>query len=139
MSRFALPALPAVVLLAIAALSAAPAHAQVVGTWEISMEGPRGARTVTVALAQEGDALSGVMTMERRGPRGGGGAMEVAIEEGTVDGDSFTFVAVLEMRGNTIRQIHRGTVDGDEMSGVVETPRGEQPFTGRRVSSDGAP
>ncbi|NNF26628.1 MAG: hypothetical protein HKN73_05385 [Gemmatimonadetes bacterium] len=62
--------------------------------------------------------------------------MEVAIEDGTVDGDSFTFVTVLEMRGNTIRQVHRGTVEGDVMSGVVEGPRGEQPFTGTRVSSD---
>ncbi len=139
MSRFALPAFPVVALLVLAAFSAAPAQAQVAGTWEISVEGPRGARTMTVALASEGDALSGVMTMQRQGPRGGGGTMEVSIQDGTVDGDSFTFVVVLAMRGNTIRQVHRGTVEGDVMSGVVEGPRGEQPFAGKRVSSGGTP
>lgn len=136
MTRLSLSAVAAVALVA---LSAAPAQAQVAGTWEISVEGPRGARTSTFTLVQEGDALTGVMTMERRGPGGAGGSMEVALEDGTVDGDTFTFVAVLEMRGNTVRQVHRGTVDGDVMSGVVEGPRGEQPFTGKRVSSRPAP
>ena len=133
--RSLLRLLPTLLVGALSAFLVAPVQAQVAGTWEISDEGPRGTRTTTVALSQEGDVLTGVMTMARRGPRGGEGSMDVTVEDGSVSGDSFSFVAALQMRGNSIRQIYRGTVDGDVMSGVIEGPRGEQPCTGRRVPS----
>lgn len=133
-----------VVLLAAALVLPANAAAQVPGSWELTVEGPRGEQTIMLVLEAEGDGLAGTIAIQRPGGRGGpgggggrgpggGGPPEMSLTNGTVDGERFSFTATMSMRGNTITQEFRGTVDGDEMSGTISTPRGERPFTGRRV------
>lgn len=117
--------------------SAAPAAAQTLtGTWEVSSETPRGAQTMTLELVQEGAELTGTVTMRmggRRGGGGGGGGMQtIEIEDGSVDGASFSFSMTLSFRNNSFTQSYSGTIEGDEMSGTIDGGRGSRPFTGRR-------
>jgi hypothetical protein len=120
------------------AVAASPAAAQnVAGTWELSVTGGRrgGTQTMTLVMAQDGGALTGTLTrtLGRRGGGGGGGPMELKLEDGTVEGNSFSFSVTLIFNDNSFTQSFSGTVDGDAMEGSIEGGRGgPQPFTGER-------
>ena len=115
-----------------------PAVAQVAGTWVLSAEGPRGPLMMTLVLEVEEQGLEGTLTMQprgggpRRGGPRGGGPPEMVLSDGAVEGASFSFTVTMSMRGNSITQEFSGSVDGDEMSGTITTPRGERPFSGTR-------
>ena len=57
----------------------------------------------------------------------------MSLSDGTVEGDSFGFTVTMSMRGNSFTQEFSGTVDGNQMSGTISTPRGDRPFTGKRT------
>jgi len=126
-------------------VSPAEAAAQVVGTWELSAEGPRGDQMMVLVLEVEGDAVTGTLTMQRPGGRGGarggggrggpggGDPPEMNLSDGSIDGDTFSFSVTMSMRGNSLTREFSGTVSGDEMSGTIATPRGDRPFTGKRA------
>ncbi len=122
-----------VALVAAAAFTAAPVAGQLAGTWEVTTRGGRGGpQTSTLVLAQDGETLTGTMTFSLGG-RGGGGAQELEVSDGTVDGNSFSFSVTLSFQGNSIDLSYSGTVDGDEMSGTRGGPRGGgAPFTGEK-------
>ena len=115
-----------------------PAVAQVAGTWVLSAEGPRGSLMMTLVLEVEEQGLEGTLMMQPRGggPRGGGprggSPPQMVLSDGAVEGASFSFTVTMSMRGNSITQEFSGSVDGDEMSGTITTPRGERPFSGTR-------
>ena len=124
-----------------AALAAAPTDAQdLTGTWELSAEGGRGGTQVmTLVIEQDGGSLTGTLTRTfgRRGGGGGGGGrggpLESEIENGSVDGDDFSFTVTLTFGDNSFTQSFSGTVDGDSMEGSLEGGRGgARPFTGER-------
>lgn len=124
-------------LLLIMAMPAAPAAAQsLTGTWLVSSETRRGPQTQTMTLVQDGSALTGSVTLSfggRRGGGGGGGSQTVDIEDGTVDGDSFSFNYTLTFGDNSIALSFSGTIDGDTMEGTIDGGRGGgRPFTGER-------
>ncbi len=128
---------------AAAALSAAPVAAQsLTGTWELTQETQRGQRTSTLALVQSGGSLTGTLTLtlggRRGGGGGGGGTREFDIEDGTVDGNSFSFSMTLSFGDNSFTQEYSGTFDGDSMEGQIAgggrggRGGGPRPFTGKR-------
>ena len=121
-----------ITLLLSAALASPVAAQDLTGTWEISTQGGRGGpQTSTLVLAQDGETLTGTMTFSLGGR--GGGPQEFEVSNGTVDGNSFSFTVTLSFQGNSIDLNYSGTVDGDEMSGTREGPRGGgQPFTGEK-------
>ena len=131
-------------LVAAAAFSAAPVAAQsLTGTWELSQQTQRGARTSTLVLVQEGAELSGTLTLTLGGRRGGGGgggggSQEVTVEEGMVSDNNFSFSITLSFGGNSITQEYSGTFDGDSMEGEIAGGGrrggggGPRPFTGTR-------
>ena len=133
-------------LVAVASLSAAPVAAQnLTGTWELSQETQRGPRTSTLALVQDGTTLTGTLTLTLGGRRGGGGGggggpWEVEIEDGTVEGNSFSFTMTLSFGDNSFTQEYSGTFDGDSMEGEIAGGGrrggggGPRPFTGKRGS-----
>ena len=133
-------------LVAVAALSAAPVAAQnLTGTWELSQETQRGPRTSTLALVQDGTTLTGTLTLTLGGRRGGGGGgggggpREFEIEDGTVEGNSFSFTMALSFGDNSFTQEYSGTFDGDSMEGEIagggrRGGGGPRPFTGKRGS-----
>jgi len=121
------PPVSTALVAAVAALALAiPASAQdvnVAGTWELTWETPRGSQTVTFVFAQDGMNVTGTAQM-RMG--------EVAIKNGMLDGEQFTFSLEFGMGQRTMAQTFAATVKGDTMEGKVTTPRGENPFTGAR-------
>ena len=125
---------------AAAALSAAPVAAQsLTGTWELTQETQRGQRTSTLALVQSGGSLTGTLTLtlggRRGGGGGGGGTREFDIEDGAVDGNSFSFSMTLSFGDNSFTQEYSGTFDGDSMEGQIAgggRGGGPRPFTGKR-------
>jgi len=114
-------------LMALFLFLASPLQAQdVTGTWDLTWEIQRGARTTTVALVQEetpeGTTVTGTATMQMRGPPGGGGgggAREIAITDGKMDGDKLTFTLAMGMGERTFSQTFTATVSSDTMEGTV--------------------
>jgi len=102
---------------------AAAQEASVAGAWELSWETPRGAQTVTVTFAQDGTAVTGTAQM-RMG--------EMPVKDGVLKGDQLTFVLEFGRGDRTFSQSFAATVKGDTMEGKITTPRGENPFTGKR-------
>ena len=98
------------------------------GKWSIETQGRNGPQQNTLMVKAEGANLTG--TFEAPG-RGGAAGMPVAITDGKVDGNKFTFV-VPGGRGPTKFE---GTVDGDQIKGT-RTPEGRDgtPFTGKRAN-----
>ena len=124
--------------LTLSALSAAPVAAQELsGSWEISSEGRRGPQTMTFEFAQDGEELTGTVTLSfggrRGGGGGGGGAQTIEIADGTVEGDHFSFNLTLAFGDRSIQQTFSGSFQGDSMEGTIEGGRGSgRPFTGQR-------
>ena len=123
-----------ITLLLSAAIVSPGAAQDLAGTWEISSQGGRGGpQTSTLVLAQDGETLTGTMTLSLGGRGGGAGPQELEVSNGTVDGNSFSFTVTLSFQGNSIDLNYSGTIDGDEMSGTRAGPRGGgQPFTGEK-------
>ena len=132
-------------LVVAAALSAAPVTAQsLTGTWELSQETQRGPRTSTLALVQDGTSLTGTLTLTMGGRRGGGGGgggggpREFEIEDGMVEGNSFSFTMTMTFGDNSLSPKYSGTFDGDSMEGEIAGGGrrggggGPRPFTGKR-------
>ena len=124
-----------ITLLLSAAIASPGAAQDLAGTWEISTQGGRGGpQTSTLVLAQDGETLTGTMTLSFGGRGGGGGgSQEFEVSNGTVDGNSFSFTVTLSLQGNSIDLNYSGTVDGIEVSGTRGGPRGGgPPFTGEK-------
>lgn len=99
----------------------------VTGTWEITSETPRGTMTRNVTFKQEGDELTG--SIETR-------SGSVPIQNGSIDGNKISFTVVFSRGGNNFEMNYVGTVDGDTAKGTFQTPRGEVPWTGKRVKKE---
>ena len=114
-------------------VSAVPSSAQeLTGTWFLEAEGGRGAQAIVLELVQDGEVLSGTVTVSAGG-RGGGGSQALTLEDGVLNGVGFRFSYTQSFRGNAVRVTVVGTVDGDTMEGTIEGGRGgARPFAGRR-------
>ena len=91
------------------------AQQDVVGSWEMSIETPRGAMTQTFEFTQDGDVLSGTVT----GRRGSTELQNVQFVDGVL-----TFEVLREFRGNSMTQSFSATIEGDEMTGTMTGGRG---------------
>ena len=110
--------------LALVACAPLAAFAQgVAGDWDLTVETPQGANTMTVTLAQTGEAVTGTLTTPL-------GAVPM---KGTVSAGAVTAEASLDIQGMTIALTFKGKVDGDAFNGNVQLGDfGEAPFTGKR-------
>ena len=114
------------------------------GTWEIATQGGRvGPQTMTLVLIQEGEELAGTLTRTvGRGDRGR--TIQSDIENGVMQGNSFSFRVSQSTEGmppamrdrvggNSFSQRFSGTVDGNSMEGTIMGVRGQGiPFSGVR-------
>lgn len=96
---------------------------ELAGTWILSIDTPRGVQHPTLVINQDGDSYSGVYN-SLRGP--------IDIEVISRDGDAFTFPLVLSLPIGDIEVNYQGTISGDDMTGSVQSPRGEVAFTAKR-------
>jgi autotransporter translocation and assembly factor TamB len=108
-------------LTAAVALSALVVWAQSVdGTWTREVQGKAGTQTQTLTLKSEGGKLTG--TLEGGGGRGGGGA--APISDGTLSGSNVSFKVVRDFGGNSVTQVFKGTVSGNELKLTMEVEGG---------------
>jgi hypothetical protein len=94
----------------------------------MTFESPRGTRTQTLTLEQDGGAIKG--TLEgRRGP---------APLEGSVTGNEIKFTVKRETPNGTFTLEYTGTVDGDAMKGKVHSERFDGEWTAKRTGGGSA-
>lgn len=103
----------------------APAAASVIdGTWSLSVRAPQGNVAIQVTLRSEDGRVSGTFS----GDRGSG-----EIRGGSLDGTSFEFTITANAPDAEASDwVFRGTLDGDSMSGTVNTTLGNFEFSGSR-------
>ena len=104
-------------------LSGTAVAAELAGTWTLSIDTPRGIQHPTLVIDEDDGSFSGVYN-SRRGP--------IDIEAISLDGDNFVFPLVITVPIGEIEVNYRGTIVDDSMTGMVESPRGQVPFTGQR-------
>ena len=91
----------------------------VTGTWELTSTTPRGERTLTVTLAQEGTAVTGTAQMAMMGRRGGAAGAgrrsprEVPISDGTFQEGTLTFTITMGIGERTFSQTYVATTVTD--------------------------
>ena len=85
-------------LLALAALSLPALAEDVTGTWKAEFDTVRGLQKYTFALKQDDTGLSGKARVELDGE-----TREIDLQEAKVDGDTVSFVEVLDLQGNELR------------------------------------
>jgi len=103
-------------------VASAVAHAaDIAGDWTWSTPGRNGGaeRVSTLTLKVEGAKLTGKVSAPGRE----GKAVETAITDGKVDGDSISFAVVREYNGNSNTTKYSGKVEGDKITGKVESTR----------------
>ena len=104
------------------------------GTWSWTMQGRGGAaanpdapvRKITLKLKADGEKLTGTIA-QPAGRRGGDDAAaaaprETEISDGKVKGDEISFAVKREFQGNAIVTKYTGKVEGDTITGKIETP-----------------
>ena len=121
-------------LLGASSITVAAQDVDVTGDWEITSESPRGSQVIPITFAQEGTTVTGSAVM-RQGP--------VEIQDGKVEGNTFTFKVVMSFGERSMEQVYAATVDGDTMEGTITMVggmgggrggnRGPRPFTAKRV------
>lgn len=79
--------------------------AEVAGTWHAEFEGPRGHQKIQFEFKTVGGKLTGKTVSQF-----GGGSREAEIQDGKIDGETLSFVQVLNFQGNEIRIAYIGKV-----------------------------
>jgi imidazolonepropionase-like amidohydrolase len=99
------------------------AIANVGGNYSINIELPGQPIPATLALTQQGALLTGsIQTPSATGP----------IKDGKVTTDGFTFSATVPFGGSSTEITVKGAVDGNKISGTIESPQGAVPFSGTK-------
>jgi hypothetical protein len=109
-----------------ALFSGAALASELAGTWTLTIDTPRGIQHPTLVIRQDGETYSGVYN-SLRGP--------IDIETIRRDGDNFQFPLKITVPIGEIEVNYSGTISGDDMTGSVQSPRGEVPFTAKRGGS----
>ena len=99
---------------------------ELAGEWTLTIDTPRGVQHPTLVVHKDGDRYSGVYN-SRRGP--------IEIEAIDTDGKSFNFPLVISIPIGDIEVIYAGSFRDNDMTGSVQSPRGEVPFTGKRTDA----
>jgi len=83
----------------------------VVGSWDITIETPQGARTMMLVIKQDGDKLMGVM----KSPRG-----ERPLDSVTLKGGDITMLMTINAQGQDLVVTYKGKVEKEKMSGEAD-------------------
>ncbi len=103
---------------------ASAAASAIDGTWSLSVRAPQGNVAIQVTLRAEDGRVSGTFS----GDRGSGD-----IRGGSLDGTSFELTISANAPDSEASDwLFRGTLDGDSMSGTVNTTLGNFEFSGSR-------
>ena len=100
-----------------------PAVATVAGNYSINIDIPDQPLTGTLALIQQGPVLTGTLSSQ---------IGVVQIKDGKVTAEGFTFSGSIEFGGTQMEIVVRGTVNGNQISGTIDSPQGQVPYSGTR-------
>lgn len=107
-----------------AAPASATAAIDVAGAWTLTVNPPGGGPiTRTLTLKQEGNKITGEITYAS-GP--------VPISEGKLNGNELTFVYVIRYSDNELLITARAKIEGNSMTGMMETNSTSYDFSGTR-------
>ena len=99
------------------------------GTWKATAEGPQGAMERTFVFKVDGSKLTGETTSSMLG--------KSTINDGKVDGDTFSFTITADMQGTQLKLSYKGKITGDtiKVTSEVVGDGGGQSFewTGKRA------
>jgi alpha-L-fucosidase len=84
--------------------------AEVTGTWKAEFDTQIGMQKYTFVLKQDGATLTGKANAEINGEK-----HETELKEGKIDGDSVSFVEVLNFQGNDLRIVYTGKLLANEI------------------------
>jgi hypothetical protein len=100
-----------IVALLIGAPSQAAQGANVVGSWDFTVESPNGKTTSVLVIKKDGDKLSGMS----KGARG-----ERTLESVSVAGNDITFVMKIKFQDQDMVITYKGKVEKDSMKGEAD-------------------
>ena len=118
-------------LLALLALCAsAVLAADISGNWKATAEGPNGSMERTFTFKVDGSKVTGETTSSMLG--------KSTIQDGKVDGDTFSFTITADMQGTQLKLSYKGKITGDTIKVTSEVAGGDgggQSFewTGKRA------
>lgn len=95
-------------LLMIAALPFSLAAADVTGNWKADFDTQRGLQKYTFTLRQDGTNVTGKAAVELTDSK-----READLKEGSINGDTVTFVEPLKVQDNDIRVVFTGKISAD--------------------------
>jgi imidazolonepropionase-like amidohydrolase len=93
------------------------------GNFNVTIEVPGKPLAGTFALTQQGALLTGTIQT----PLG-----TSPVRDGKVTVEGFSFSATIEYGGSTVDVIVKGKVTGNQISGTIDSPQGNLPFTGTK-------
>ncbi len=99
-----------ILILALVAIRFPTSAADVTGTWKAEFDTQIGVQKYTYTLKQDGSAVTGKANSEV-----GDGKNESKLTEGKIDGDTVSFVELLNFQGNDIKITYQGKVSGNEI------------------------
>lgn len=99
-----------ITLLTLTVLSLSALAAEVTGVWKAEFQTQRGLQKYTFTLKQDGSSVTGKASVEREDEK-----REAELKEGKVEGDTVTFVEILNFQDNELRITYTGKILGDEI------------------------
>ena len=106
--------------------------AEISGPWQAEFESPRGHQKIRFEFKTEGDKLTG-KTISKFG----GNTRETEIQDGKVEGDTLSFVQVINFQGNEVRINYTGKIGDEEIAFTRQMgDRGKSEF---KATRGGAP
>lgn len=94
------------------------------GTYSIVLKTPLGAKKGTLKLSEKGGLLTGSMTVL---------GVKIRLKAGECDGEHFKFSSRLKTPVRELSYDCEGCVNGDELTGMLMTGRGNMPLSGTRL------
>ena len=97
--------------------------ANVAGTYSITIDIPGQPVGATLNLSQQGSVVSGTLVSQLG---------TTQIKDGKATSDGFSFLGSVEFGGATIDISVKGTVNGNQVSGTIDSPQGPVTFSGTK-------
>jgi hypothetical protein len=113
-------------------LVSAPAYAasSATGSWDVVVTAVQGVFPSTVTFEETDEGYAITVDDAALGPR--------EASDVTVDGDSFSFTRTLDFGRGPEAYVYSGTVEGDAMTGAVDSSIGAMTFAGTRKTPEPA-
>ncbi len=102
-----------------------PTFTFVGGTWKITIAIPDQAIGGTLTLSQQGPNFTGTMQTDATGTS--------PVRDGKISADGMSFSSTVAFGGASFDITVSGKINGDQISGTINSPQGAIPFSGTKV------